>query len=260
MAIAENGCICVQKVEGILMTADILVEHRLLWYRKPSLRAIYTDYYRRIVDKCIPGRNLEIGGGSGNLKEYLGEVISTDIVLSPWLDVAADAQVLPFAGETFSNIVGVDVLHHLERPQFFFAEAERVLRPGGRIILVEPAITPLSWPFYQFVHPEPVDMRADPFAEGPIDPNRQPFDANQAIPTLLFARQRRLMETRFPSLKIIDLEYISLIAYPLSGGFRPWCLVPSFLVQPVLRLENAIAPLFGKLMAFRIFAVIEKLV
>jgi len=241
------------------MTADILGEHRLVWYRKASIRAVYRDYYRRILRRCVPGRNLEIGGGSGNLKEYSEDVISTDIVPSPWLDVTADAQALPFAGETFSNIVGVDVLHHIERPQLFFDEAERVLKPGGRIILIEPAITPLSWVFYHFVHPEPVDMRADPFPEGPRDPNRQPFDANQAIPTLLFTRRRRLLEERFPSLRIIDTEYLSLFAYPLSGGFRSWGLVPSFLVAPLLRLEAALAPLVGKWMAFRLFAVIEKL-
>ena len=137
-------------------------------------------------------------------------------------------------------------------------EMMHVLKPGGRIILVEPAITPLSWAFYRFVHPEPVDMRADPFPEGPKDPNRQPFDANQAIPTLLFTSRRRLMEERFPSLTIVDIEYLSLFAYPLSGGFRPWGLIPSFLVAPMLRLENALAPRVGKWMSFRLIAVLEK--
>jgi len=101
-------------------------------------------------------------------------------------------------------------------------------------------------------------MRADVFAEGPQDPNRQPFDANQAIPTLLFMRHRRLMEERFPSLRIVETEYLSLFAYPLSGGFRSWCLVPSSLVAPVLALENALAPLVGKWMSFRLFTIIEK--
>ncbi len=241
------------------MTADILGEHRLRWYRKASIRAIYTDYYRRILGKCIPGTKLEIGGGSGNLKEYATDVITTDILAAPWLDVAADAQYLPFDGEAFSNIVGVDVLHHIERPQLFLAEAERVLKPGGRVILVEPAITVLSWPFYHFIHSEPVDMRADPFPEGPRDPNRQPFDANQAIPTLLFLLRRGLMAERFPSLRIISTEYLSLFAYPLSGGFRPWSLMPSLLVSPVIRFENALAPLVGRWIAFRLIAVLEKL-
>jgi len=65
--------------------------YRDRWTSKPVLRAIYTDYYRRIVGECKPGRSLEIGGGSGNLKDYVGDVVSTDIVPAPWLDAAADA-------------------------------------------------------------------------------------------------------------------------------------------------------------------------
>jgi len=240
------------------MTAGILKEHRLLWYKKPSLRAIYADYYRRIIGQCISGRSLEIGGGTGNLKEYLQEVVSTDIVYNPWLDTVADAQALPFTNESFSNIVAVDVLHHIERPRRFLAEAERVLQPGGRIILIEPAITLMSWAFYRYAHPEPVDMHADPLAEGPLDPNRLPFDANQAIPTLLFSRQSTNMEKAFPSIGMIKKEYISFFVYPLSGGFRPWCLIPSFLISPVLRIENAIASIVGKWLAFRLFVVLEK--
>lgn len=258
MAVVENGGIRFQEIEGVLMTIEILNEHRLLWNKKPSLRAIYSDYYRRIVKQCIPGRSLEIGGGTGNLKDYLGGVISTDIVPNSWLDAAADAQALPFENESFANIVGVDVLHHIERPHRFLAEAARVLQPGGRIILVEPAITPMSWAFYNFAHPEPVDMRADPLAEGPLDPNRHPFDANQAIPTLLFKKQHAHMEKTFPALRLINMEHISFFVYPFSGGFRSWCLVPSFLIAPVLRLENVIAPLVGKWMAFRLFVVVEK--
>jgi SAM-dependent methyltransferase len=222
------------------------------------LRAVYEDYYRRITARCVPGRTLEIGGGSGNLKEHLGDVISTDIVPSPWLDVAADAQALPFTAESFSNIVGVDVLHHIERPQLFFEEADRVLRPGGRIIFMEPAITFLSQVFYRYFHAEPVDMHAELFADGPKDPKRAPFDANQAIPTLLFVRRNELLNQRFPSLKLIATEHLSLFVYPLSGGFRPWCLVPTALVAPVLRVEDALAPFVGKWLSFRLLAIMEK--
>jgi 2-polyprenyl-3-methyl-5-hydroxy-6-metoxy-1,4-benzoquinol methylase len=43
----------------------------------------------------------------------------------------------------------VDVLHHLEFPVVFFREAARVLRPGGRVLMVEPAITWGSSFFYR---------------------------------------------------------------------------------------------------------------
>lgn len=237
---------------------DALTAHRLTWQRKPVLRAIYEDFYRRIIAVCIPGRTLEVGGGSGNLKAYLPQVVSTDIVIKPWLDAAADAQALPFVDGAFSNLVCVDVLHHVERPCRFLREAARVLKPGGNLVLLEPAITPVSWVFNKLAHPEPVDMGADPLADGPLDPNRDPFDANQAIPTLLLGRYLARFREAVPQLALAHFEYLSLFAYPLSGGFRSWSLIPSGLTGPLLRLEAAVMPAVGRLAAFRLLAVIRR--
>ena len=240
------------KVESTLNSA------RTTWQKKPVLRAIYHDYYRRMVDECVPGQTLEIGGGSGNLKEFLPNVISTDIQAVPWLDVAADAQALPFPNSTFDNIVMLDVLHHIERPARFFREASRTLRPGGRIIMVEPMITPVSWIFYNFFHPEPVDMGVDPLVEGDLSPDRDPFDANQAFPTNIFIGNRSNFEGKFPDLRIASIQLLSIFAYPLSGGFRPWSLLPATLVSAVLKIENFLLPLLGRIMAFRIIVCIER--
>ena len=57
-----------------------------------------------------PGLTIEIGGGIGNLKQRLADVITTDIQSAPWLDCVADAQQLPFAADSAANIVMVDVL------------------------------------------------------------------------------------------------------------------------------------------------------
>jgi SAM-dependent methyltransferase len=241
------------------MTQDILRQQRDVWANKPVLQAIYADYYKRIAGVCMPGLTLEIGGGSGNLKAYARDVLSTDLVPTPWLDAAADAQALPFRSQTFANIVAVDVLHHIERPRRFLAEAQRLLTPGGRLILLEPAITPGSWLFYKILHPEPVDMSADPLLDGPLDPGRLPFDANQGIPMLLFGRYRKRFEETFPNLKIVKREYLSLIAYPLSGGFRRWSIIPISCVELLLRIEAKVAPTVGRLLAFRMFVVIERM-
>ncbi len=95
------------------------------------------------------------------------------------------------ADEIFAGVVMLDVLHHLERPIEFLKEASRVLKPGGRLAMIEPAMTTLARRFYDRFHEEPVDMQADPFAPVTINPDRDPFDANQAIPSLLFAMPSR---------------------------------------------------------------------
>jgi SAM-dependent methyltransferase len=51
---------------------------------------------------------------------------------------AADATALPFRDESFSCVFIRDLLHHLPEPARALEEAIRVLRPGGRLCLLEP--------------------------------------------------------------------------------------------------------------------------
>jgi SAM-dependent methyltransferase len=238
--------------------SDALDSYRSAWNTKPVLRLVYDDFYNRIAGICRPGTTIEIGSGIGNLKEKIGNVISTDIQCAPWLDCVMDAQSLPFAAETADNIVMVDVLHHVEYPTAFFAEADRVLRPGGRIIMVEPAITWGSSAFYRLLHHEPVVMSADPLIVGAPDPKRDPYAANQAIPTLLATRDRERFHRQFPRLRIDRVDWFSLLAYPLTGGFKPWSLVSEAIARRLLRAERTIEPLIGRALAFRMMLVVEK--
>lgn len=50
---------------------------------------------------------------------------------------AADGAVLPLAAERFDVVWCIHVLHHLDEPAAVLAEASRVLRPGGHLILAE---------------------------------------------------------------------------------------------------------------------------
>ena len=229
-----------------------------VWDRKPVLRAVYQDFYDRLAPECRPGTTIEIGGGIGNLKQRLGDVVTTDVQFAPWLDCVADAQRLPFAAGAAANIVMVDVLHHLEFPAVFFRDAARVLRPGGRVLMVEPAITYGSTLFYRLFHHEPVRTSAEALAEGTPDPRRDPYDSNQAIPTLLVTRERERFHARFPELRIARVVWFGLAAYPLSGGFKPWSLLTAGMARHLLRFERAFEPLIGRFAAFRMMIIIEK--
>ena len=127
---------------------------------------LYGDLFDRIVSRCAPGQTLEIGGGIGNLKEKIASLWTSDIQYSPWLDLVADAQRLPFPSGSLDNVVMLDILHHVEWPLLFFRETARALRSGGRIVMVEPAITWGSTLFYRFIHHEPVVMSVGPLVEG----------------------------------------------------------------------------------------------
>ena len=68
-----------------------ILEHEIIWNKKPVLRLIYGDYYKRILKEINPGNILEIGGGSGNFKTYCDKLISIDILPAPWINIIADA-------------------------------------------------------------------------------------------------------------------------------------------------------------------------
>lgn len=235
-----------------------LHDYREVWQRKPALRAVYADMHERIAEVCGRGPTLEIGGGIGNLKGRIDDLISSDIQQGAYQDLVADAQRLPFASGSLGNIVMVDVLHHLEFPALFLAEAARVLRERGRIVLIEPAITAGSTLFYRFLHQEPVDMSADPLVKGLPRPDRDPYDSNQAIPTLLVTRDRNRLQAEFPGLAVHEVRWFAFLAYPLTGGFKRWSLLSEAMALRLLRWERAFEARLGRSFGFRMMIVIEK--
>jgi SAM-dependent methyltransferase len=230
-----------------------------MWERKPALRAIYADFYAHMAEEMVAGRTLEVGGGPGNLKGLIRDAVTTDIQFAPWLDAVCDAQRLPFASQSFSNVMMIDLLHHVEFPLQALQEFHRVLRPGGRLVFCEPAITPMSGMFYRLFHAEPVDMTVDPLTAGTISANRDPWDSNQAIPTLLVGRFRNRMAELLPGLQLVKVEHFSFLAYPLSGGFQQWSLLPAAAAKPLLACEWGLRRLLGRLAGFRLLAVYRRL-
>ncbi len=259
MEIVANGGLRLQKTEIDVTNFEInLKSAKQIWRAKNSLRAVYHDLYGKMETSCRPGTILEIGAGIGNLKEYFSNAVTIDVQTVPWIDVVADGECLPFKDNCFDNILIFDVLHHIGNVKRFFLEVGRVLSDGGMVVLVEPAITPFSGFFYKRFHPEPFDLDVDPLLRAEVGAALDPLKANQGIPTLLFKHHRREFEAAFPTLSIKSVSWLSLFAFPMSGGFRPWSLLPNWLVTPLLFIEDALLPALGRFMAFRIMVVLER--
>ncbi len=238
------------------MSDAILRAQREAWDRKPGLRALYGRWHAAMRGLLAPGPSLEVGAGIGQLKEALPGLLTLDILATPWTDVVGDAQQLPVRSASLGNLVLFDVLHHLPRPACFFAEAERALRPGGRVLVMDPYVSPLSWPVYRFLHPEGLRPVGDPLDESSALSSDTPFDSSQGVATALFWKRAAQFARRFPALRVVRRERLALWSYPLTGGFSARTLAPESWIAPLADLEKPFSFL-APLLAFRTLVVLE---
>lgn len=99
---------------------------------KPFLRKLYEEWYPDIAthfpsDALV----LELGSGAGFLKEFIPELITSELFSTPGAERVIDAQAIAMAEASLDGIVMTDVLHHIPDCSSFFHEAPRVIRPGG---------------------------------------------------------------------------------------------------------------------------------
>jgi len=236
---------------------DELRELRAAWERRPLIRRLYAQWFELVEHALsrVEGPTVELGSGFGALKDALPQVLTTDVEPTPWAEQVVDAEQLPFDDRSVANLVLVDVFHHLASPARFLDEATRVLAPGGRVVVLDPYISPVSRLAYSFHH-ERVDLQADAFASDDRVAGA-PMASNQGRATLAFFRGADELARRWPALRIVERRRLSLLVYPLSGGFRQRPLLPVRLARPAELLERALAPA-ARLLAFRCLVVLER--
>ena len=241
------------------MSYEILKRHREIWQKKKVLRDIYHDWYRLIIENMADNRPvLEIGSGGGNFKEFFPDVISSDYIFCEWIDLNLDAHVLPFRENSLGNIIFIDVLHHLANPILFLSEAQRVLQNNGRLIMLEPYISPFSYIIYNYFHQEDVNFSVGSLrSDGVLTNKKRAFDGNSAIPTMIFFKNAEIYQRNFTCLRIIKKELLTFVVYPLSGGFDRKSFVPAWCLSCLALIENILKPL-KKILAFRTLIVIKK--
>lgn len=195
--------------------------HRSEWERKPGLRRYYkTEYFDRIVPALPLGETLEIGAGPGFFTQYHRCTVVSDVTVSDHIDRVADVHALPFESGHFDAVVGIDVLHHFSRPIIALTEIARVLKPGGRLLMVEPWTTPLGRVFYRHIHHEECFAIADPWG-AVFPPGKDPMEGNAEIPRTYFEFFAGETNNR-TGLRVTTLEIFGLLGYLATGGFTQY--------------------------------------
>ncbi|MCK6471163.1 MAG: class I SAM-dependent methyltransferase [Planctomycetes bacterium] len=242
---------------------DELAAQQKTWARKGSIRNLYARWYARIVAHLSPARPaVEIGAGVGNFKAFFPETVATDAIKGgDWIDQTVDARKLPYEPGSVGNFVLIDCLHHLPRPLNFLRAAARALKPGGRIVILDPAGTPWARLILGLFHHEPIDLTQDVFAEdGQPEPKNEGFTfTNQGLATLLFVRGLPETLKRVPELALVSVEHSDFLVWPATGGFSYFGLLPAFLVPPLHAVERVLTwPFASWLTGMRLLVVLER--
>ena len=241
---------------------EISIAHRTVLERKAVLRRLFKRFYRecRVLDLRYfgdrPGVRIEIGSGSGFMKDVLPNVFTSDIKPLPFVDMVVRAEELPFADNSLRAIYAINVFHHQPEPRAFFRELIRVLRPGGGAVLIEPYHGPVARFFFARIHAmESFDMNVQDWSAGAR--SELITNANQALSYIVFTRDRDMLGREFPELEVLlDRPHTQLL-YILSGGVNFRQLVPDSLAFAAVLGDRLLKPL-NRLVALQHTVVLRK--
>jgi SAM-dependent methyltransferase len=231
-----------------------------LWNKKPLLRRIYFDFYR-IIARHIPqekkGLIVEIGSGTGNIREVIPACLRTDLFPNPWVDKVENAYGLSFPDSSVAVMILFDVFHHLRYPGTALDEFHRVLVPGGRIIIFDPFISITGEIVYGLFHHEPIgnSKKIEWFAPERWRPEHDTYYASQGNVTRVFFGKE--FASFLHQWRIVARELFAAFSYIASGGYSgpqlyPQCFYP--LAKAADKILNALPRLF----ATRSLVVLEK--
>jgi len=107
--------------------------------KKITRKKLVSFLVRYASDKKI----LDIGAGASVYDKFFPNRITFDIDKKRKPDIIGDAHHLPFVDNSFPMIICTEVLEHLINPSLAIDEMNRVLQPGGLLILTTRFIFPL---------------------------------------------------------------------------------------------------------------------
>jgi SAM-dependent methyltransferase len=206
---------------------------------------------------------IEIGAGPGFSEFYLRcKPIMTDVVKNAWIDRILDATNMDLPDQSVDCIIASGNIHHFFSPYKFFKECERVIKPGGLLLIWDLNTSLALRMLLRLMRHEGWSYDVDVFDEKVIanDPS-DPWSANCAIPELLFEQTDRF-EKEFTTLKIELNERNEFLIFPLSGGVIAKFRIPElpyWLLTMANAIDKVLISLFPNIFAMGRSVVIRKI-
>lgn len=221
--------------------------HRQMLKKKRMLCEVFIEIHHlfsSLEQKFLFGEGVkvELGAGVTPMRNSYPDVLATDIVNSPHLDMVVDAEAMNFQDNSVKVIYGQNCFHHFPHPDRFFEELDRVLVPGGGAILLEP----YYGPFARFLYKRLFRTEGfDPSYSSWETPLAGPMNgANQALSYIVFIRDRCKFNEKHPNLEIVHQELVgNFLRYLLSGGLNFRQIIPDSLISVIKLMEKFISPL-----------------
>jgi SAM-dependent methyltransferase len=237
-------------------TVSWIDAHRRVWARKAILRDFYTgEYFERIVGAMPKGRSLELGAGPGFFAQYHRCDVISDVTAAPHIDRVVDVHAMPFEDGSFDCVVGIDVAHHFYHPAKGLREIARVLRDGGKLILIEPWTGPVGYFVNKYLHTEECSPVKDPW--GKVLPDaKAAMDGNATIPKTLFYDHASELRQQV-GLAVVEASPFSCLGFLSTGGFTRWSL-PAPLGRAITRVERRLPMGLLRYLAVKVFVVAQK--
>ena len=201
---------------------DVEMARERFFRERPTALSFLLHQRYSWMKKYLVGREtvVEFGAGAGFSKEFLDcpNLLLTDVVKRPWIDMAADALNPPFEDESIDIIICSHMIHHLASPIHFFNVMRSKLRPGGILLIQDLHTSLMLRAMLRIMRHEGWSYDNDVFDKNSIanDP-ADPWSANCAIPELLF-RNEQAFARQITGFRFLYNQLNECFIFPLSGG------------------------------------------
>jgi ubiquinone/menaquinone biosynthesis C-methylase UbiE len=234
-------------------------KNRHTYQKKNLIKLIYKNYYKDIKKYIIKNNQytiLELGSGDGNIKKIIKECVTSDQFRKRNIDRVENIYKINFKNDSISNVVMIDVFHHLKYPGLALKEINRVLIKNGRVIMIEPAMGLIPRIIYKIFHYEPngFNLKINWNSVVKKIPSANEYFAAQSIPWRVFF----LREVNLKRYRIKLIKPFSDFAFLLSGGYSYNSFYPIALYPFVKLIDKLLTYISIKIFSARMLIVLKK--